>query len=66
MKNSNDTIGNRSRDLPVCSAVSQPLRHQQRAPKTEYLNINIKLQINISISQYMCKKFRNEVIILEI
>jgi hypothetical protein len=31
MKNSNDTIGNRSRDLPVCSAVPQSLRHQ-RAP----------------------------------
>jgi hypothetical protein len=28
MKNSNDTIGNRSRDLPVCSAVLQPLRHR--------------------------------------
>jgi hypothetical protein len=28
MKNSNDTIGNRSRDLPVPSAVSQPLRHR--------------------------------------
>jgi hypothetical protein len=27
MKNSNDTIGNRSRNLPVCSAVPQPLRH---------------------------------------
>jgi hypothetical protein len=27
MKNPNDTIGNRSRDLPVCSAVPQPLRH---------------------------------------
>jgi hypothetical protein len=27
MKISNDTIGNRSRDLPVCSAVPQPLRH---------------------------------------
>jgi hypothetical protein len=27
MKNSNDTIGNRFRDLPVCSAVPQPLRH---------------------------------------
>jgi hypothetical protein len=25
-KNSNDTIGNQSRDLPVCSAVPQPLR----------------------------------------
>jgi hypothetical protein len=28
MKNSNDTIGNRFRDLPVCSAVPQPLRHR--------------------------------------
>jgi hypothetical protein len=31
IKNSTDNIGNRSRDLPVCSAVSQPLRH--RVPK---------------------------------
>jgi hypothetical protein len=28
MKKSHDTIGNRSRDLPVCSAVPQPLRHR--------------------------------------
>jgi hypothetical protein len=28
MKISNDTIGNRSHDLPVCSAVPQPLRHR--------------------------------------
>jgi hypothetical protein len=28
MKNSNVTIGNRSRDVPVCSAVPQPLRHR--------------------------------------
>jgi hypothetical protein len=27
MKNSNDTIGTRSSDLPVCSAVPQPLGH---------------------------------------
>jgi hypothetical protein len=27
IKNSNDTIGNRSRDLPVCSTVPQSLRH---------------------------------------
>jgi hypothetical protein len=26
-KNSSDTIGNRSRDLPICGAVPQPLRH---------------------------------------
>jgi len=28
MKNSNDTIGNRTRDLPACNAVPQPLRHR--------------------------------------
>jgi hypothetical protein len=33
-KNSNDTIGNRSRDLPACSAVPQPTA-APRAPKRE-------------------------------
>jgi hypothetical protein len=28
MKNSIDTVGNQSRNLPVCSAVPQPLRHR--------------------------------------
>jgi hypothetical protein len=28
MKNSSDTFGNRSRDLPVYSAVPQPLRYR--------------------------------------
>jgi hypothetical protein len=28
MKSSNNTIGNRSRDLLVCSAVPQPLHHR--------------------------------------
>jgi hypothetical protein len=31
MKYSNDNTGNRTRDLLVCSAVPQPLSHQQRA-----------------------------------
>jgi hypothetical protein len=29
VKNSNDTIGNRSPDLPVCSAVPQPLIYKR-------------------------------------
>jgi hypothetical protein len=33
MENSSDKIGNRSRDLAVCSTVPQPLRH--RVPPTE-------------------------------
>jgi hypothetical protein len=32
MKNSSDTIGNRPPDLPLCSAVPEPLRQKQRAP----------------------------------
>jgi hypothetical protein len=32
MKKSNDTIGNQTRDLPVCSALSQPTA-PPRAPK---------------------------------
>jgi hypothetical protein len=35
MKNTSDTIGNRSRDLPVCSAVPQPLRHRVPPEKVE-------------------------------
>jgi hypothetical protein len=35
MKNSNDTNGIRFRDLPVCSAVPQPLRH--RVPPLRYI-----------------------------
>jgi glutamine amidotransferase PdxT len=34
MKNSNDTIGNRTRDLPACSAVPQPTA-PPRAPVIE-------------------------------
>jgi hypothetical protein len=40
MKNSSDIMGNRTRDLPVCSAVPQPLRHRVPYLKmviTEYI-----------------------------
>jgi hypothetical protein len=33
MKKSNDTIGNRTCGLPVCSAVPQPLRHRVPHPE---------------------------------
>jgi hypothetical protein len=39
LKNSNDTIGNRSRDLPFCSAVPQPLRH--RVPQCCHGNVKM-------------------------
>ena len=41
MKNSNDTIENRTRDLPDCSAVPQPTA-PPRAP-TDVLLLNIRL-----------------------
>jgi hypothetical protein len=39
MKHSNDTTGNRSRVLPVCSAVPQPLRH--RVPPPKHVGVNV-------------------------
>jgi hypothetical protein len=39
MKNSNDTIGNRTRDLPVCSAVPQPLRYHVPLSNTHHMKI---------------------------
>jgi hypothetical protein len=40
MKNSNDTIGNRTRDLPTCSAVSQPTA-PPRAPNVRGTEIKM-------------------------
>jgi hypothetical protein len=37
MKNSNATIGNGFRDLPVCGAVPQPLRHRVPLLKSDYI-----------------------------
>jgi hypothetical protein len=36
MKNSNDTIGNQSRDLPVCSTVPQSLCHRVHLSLKKY------------------------------
>jgi hypothetical protein len=46
MKNSNNTIGNRSRDLPVCSAVPQPLRHRVPHQKIGIIR-NIKREVSL-------------------
>jgi hypothetical protein len=49
MKNSIDTIGNRNRDLPVCSAVPQPTA-PPRAPVRPITSLNAILMIsNFSI-----------------
>ena len=44
-KNSNDTIGNRTRNLPVCSAV--PLSHNNRGKTTTKLKPNIQYRIRV-------------------
>jgi hypothetical protein len=47
MKNSNETIGNQSRDLPVCSAVPQPLRHHVPHNSCSYgLKIDVALVVH--------------------
>ena len=41
MKNSNGTIGNRTRDLPTCSAVPQPTAPPRTQPNSMYVIIII-------------------------
>jgi hypothetical protein len=50
MKNSNDIIGNQSLDLPVCSAMPQPLCHRVLPRKAQYTNeLSIKMSENPSV-----------------
>jgi len=46
MKNSNDTIGNRTRDLPACSAVTQPTA-PPRAPGLYVQAIILNLAVSV-------------------
>ena len=41
VKNSNDTIGNRTRDLPTCSAVPQPTALPRTPKHTRYMNTSL-------------------------
>jgi hypothetical protein len=57
MKNSDDTIGNRTRDLPACSAVPQPTE-PPRAPfhiSTSQLNFGT---VHVPIIAQMRIRFR--------
>ena len=47
IKNSNDTIGNRTHDLPTCSAVPQPTA-LRRTPPLPRLNRNWKVSVKLS------------------
>jgi len=46
LKNSSDTIGNRTGVLPACNAVPQPTA-PPRAPIIKIYNVNIKIIITI-------------------
>jgi hypothetical protein len=46
MKNSNDTIGNRTRDLPACSALPQPTA-PSRAPSDHKGHMKLKYDVSI-------------------
>ena len=48
MKNSNDTIGNRTRDLPTCSAVSQPTA-PPRASQQRLLPVQKHLPLTLDL-----------------
>jgi hypothetical protein len=58
MKKSTDTIGNRTRDLPVCSAVPQPTAPYDGYTEKNVLNKNIERKNNthfrLRITQYWC------------
>jgi hypothetical protein len=55
MKNSSDTIGNRTRDLPACSAVPQPTA-PPRAPFPNITKIKQKIMKWTGRVAYIVKK----------
>jgi len=67
MKNSNDTIGNRTRDLPTCNAVPQPTA-LPRAPLGEltlFKSWSSKLGVgreasSLTQENYLLQKFNEE------
>ena len=61
MKNYNDTIGNRTRDFPTCSAVPQPTalpRSPYRKVVTYFIRVIISvLNCNVQFLSYFIPKF---------
>jgi len=60
-KNSNDLIGNRTRDLPACSAVPQPTS-PSHAPKYLRAHVNI---FHGKYSELLCGVFNRAVAVQE-
>ena len=56
MKNSNDKIGNRTRDLPNCSAVPQPTA-PPHAPESRGASVNFKNTVLLLYKYSSCQIF---------
>jgi len=63
MKNSNDTIGNRTRNLPTCSAVPQPTA-LPRAPRNSNRRINKEESRWRSKRHYFGRRGRKKIVTL--
>jgi hypothetical protein len=57
MKNSNDTIGNRSRDLLICRAVSQPLL----APRARCFKVADEILVIMKVVRFVVGEKRHYV-----
>jgi hypothetical protein len=57
MKNPNNTIGNRSRDLPVCSAVPQLLRHRVPLYICMYIYICVCVCVCMCMCVFVCRNY---------
>jgi hypothetical protein len=56
MKNPNDTIGNRTRDLPACSAVHQQGKIRRRNIKMEQFVISFK-PVSVRMAEGIKEKY---------
>jgi hypothetical protein len=54
MKNSNDTIGNGTRDLPTCSAVPQPTAPPAACPLPQKYYVQFCIYHTMSIFRQFC------------
>jgi hypothetical protein len=52
MKNFNDTIGNRTRDFPACSAVPQPTAPPAACPLIYFYLFALSIIFNLNIGHF--------------
>jgi hypothetical protein len=56
LKNSSDNMGNRIRDLPICSGVPKPLRHRAPPPPVNVNKVVIKQYMGARVGVYLIIK----------